>query len=69
MCQVNLECYQQQVNQEFGTNFSLPILYFTQLVGLAMGIQPKKLGIGKEFVTLAPYLLLPVQEESEPDKK
>ena len=61
MCQVNLECYQQQVNQEFGTNFSMPILYFTQLVGLAMGIPPKKLGIGKEFIAMAPALLQPGQ--------
>jgi heterodisulfide reductase subunit B2 len=61
MCQVNLECYQQQVNQEFGTNFSMPILYFTQLVGLAMGILPKKLGIGKEFVAMAPLLVQPGQ--------
>jgi len=50
MCQVNLECYQLQINQEFGTDFSMPVLYFTQLVGLAMGMTPKKLGIGKEFV-------------------
>jgi heterodisulfide reductase subunit B len=57
MCQVNLECYQQQVNQEFGTNFSMAILYFTQLIGLAMGISKKKLGIGKEFVAVAPSLL------------
>jgi len=67
MCQVNLECYQQQVNQEFGTNFSLPILYFTQLVGLAMGIPVKKLGIGKEFIAMAPSLLQPGQVEPEPD--
>ncbi len=57
MCQVNLEVYQQQVNQEFGTDFSLPIVYFTQLVGLALGIPQRKLGIGKEFVTIAPALL------------
>lgn len=57
MCQVNLEVYQQQVNLEFGTNFSLPVLYFTQLIGLALGIPQKKLGIGKEFVSLAPELL------------
>jgi heterodisulfide reductase subunit B len=57
MCQVNLECYQQQVNQDFGTNFSFPVLYFTQLIGLAFGIQQKKLGIGKEFVSFAPSLL------------
>ena len=58
MCQVNLECYQQQVNQEFGTKFEVPVVYFTQLMGLALGIPGKKLGIGKEIVAatpLAPY--------------
>ena len=56
MCQVNLECYQQAVNQEFGTNYSVPILYFTQLLGLALGIPKKKLGIGKELVSAMPVL-------------
>ena len=37
LCQVNLECYQKQVNSEFGTDFNVPVLYFTQLVGLALG--------------------------------
>jgi heterodisulfide reductase subunit B len=50
LCQVNLECYQQQVNQEYGTDFSVPVMYFTQLVGLAFGIPPKRLGIGRELV-------------------
>jgi len=54
MCQVNLECYQQQVNQEFGTDFSLPVLYFTQIMGLAFGYSPKDLGIGSELVSIAP---------------
>jgi heterodisulfide reductase subunit B2 len=62
MCQVNLEVYQQQVNLEFGTNFSFPVMYFTQLIGLAFGIKPKKLGIGKEFVSFAPSLLPVLQE-------
>lgn len=56
MCQVNLECYQQSVNQEFGTDFNVPILYFTQLIGLALGIPAKKLGIGKELVSAMPVL-------------
>ena len=54
MCQVNLECYQQQVNQEFGTRFEVPVVYFTQLMGLALGIPGKKLGIGKEIVAATP---------------
>lgn len=51
LCQTNLEVYQMQVNQEFGTDFSIPIMYFTQLLGLAMGLPKKKLGIGSEFIS------------------
>jgi heterodisulfide reductase subunit B len=50
LCQVNLECYQPQENQDFGTHHHIPVVYFTQLIGLAMGIPPKKLGFGKEFL-------------------
>jgi len=58
MCNVNLEVYQKQVNREYGTNFAIPALYFTQLMGLALGVPPGKLGIGKELVSAAPALLL-----------
>jgi heterodisulfide reductase subunit B len=56
LCQVNLECYQQQVNLEFGTNYRIPVLYFTQIIGLAFGISPKRLGIGTELVSINPVL-------------
>jgi heterodisulfide reductase subunit B len=52
LCQVNLECYQGQVNKEFGTEMRVPVLYFTQLMGLAFGIPAKRLGIGREFVAV-----------------
>ena len=45
MCQLNLDGYQSRVNGYFNTNFHLPIVYFTQLVGIAFGIEPKKLGV------------------------
>jgi heterodisulfide reductase subunit B len=54
LCQVNLECYQTQVNQEFGTNFAVPVMYFTQILGLAFGIPGKQLGIGSELVSASP---------------
>ncbi|MBI4286147.1 MAG: hypothetical protein HY670_09695, partial [Chloroflexi bacterium] len=50
-CQLNLDAYQTRVNQHFGTNFNLPILYFTQMMGLAFGLEPKTLGFGKEIVS------------------
>jgi heterodisulfide reductase subunit B len=56
MCNVNVEVYQRNVNREYGTNFSIPAVYFTQLIGLAMGVAPKKLGIGKEMVSMTPKL-------------
>ena len=65
MCQINLECYQTQVNDEFGTKFSVPILYFTQLLGLALGVNRKKLGFGKEFVSAIPFLSRYLQKEAK----
>lgn len=56
MCNVNLEVYQTQVNHEFGSNFVVPIMYFTQLMGVALGLKPDRLGIGQEMVSGAPLL-------------
>jgi heterodisulfide reductase subunit B len=56
MCNVNLEVYQRQVNREFGTEFSIPAMYFTQLIGVSLGIASDRLGIGKELVSAAPAL-------------
>jgi heterodisulfide reductase subunit B len=60
LCQLNVEAYQGQVNARFGTNFSLPILFFTQILGLSLGLGGKELGLGTELVSaqplLAPYI-------------
>jgi len=53
MCNVNLEVYQGQVNQEFGADFSIPVMYFTQLMGMALGIEPKRIGVGASMLSLA----------------
>ena len=54
MCHVNLEAYQSRANQEFGADFKVPIMYFTQLVGLALGVPAKRLGIGAELFSSKP---------------
>ncbi|MDI6769676.1 MAG: CoB--CoM heterodisulfide reductase iron-sulfur subunit B family protein [Anaerolineales bacterium] len=53
MCNVNVEVYQSQVNREFGTDFSIPVMYFTQLMGIALGIEPKRIGVGASMLSLA----------------
>jgi heterodisulfide reductase subunit B len=45
LCQLNLDAYQSKINKVYGTNFAFPIVYFTQLMGIAFGIDSKGLGI------------------------
>lgn len=51
MCQLNLDAYQGDMNNHFKTDYHVPVLYFTQLMGLAFGHDPLELGLGKEFVS------------------
>jgi heterodisulfide reductase subunit B len=60
LCQMNLDAYQAKVNSKFNTNFNLPVLFVTQLIGLALGLKEDKLGLNKNIVKpnkiLAKYL-------------
>lgn len=56
MCQLNLDAYQGRVNNFFNASFNLPIVFFTQLLGVALGIDMKKLGFGKELVAAEPVI-------------
>jgi len=51
MCQMNLDAFQGQMNGYFKTNYKMPILFFTQLMGIAFGQKPEELGFGSEFVS------------------
>jgi heterodisulfide reductase subunit B len=46
---MNLEAYQGIINKTYKTNFNLPILFFTQVLGLAFGFSEKELGINKNL--------------------
>jgi heterodisulfide reductase subunit B len=50
LCEMNLEGYQPRVNKTFGTSFDIPVMYFTQLAGLALGATPKQLALDKQVV-------------------
>ncbi|MDM8000864.1 MAG: CoB--CoM heterodisulfide reductase iron-sulfur subunit B family protein [Dehalococcoidia bacterium] len=56
MCQFNLDMYQQAINKEYGEKINLPILYFTQLAGLAMGLSLTQLHLDKHIVDPVPVL-------------
>ena len=44
LCQMNLEAYQKKINRVYGRNFKIPIVYFSHLVGMALGLSPKRWG-------------------------
>jgi heterodisulfide reductase subunit B len=45
LCQTNLDAYQFKVNKAFGTDYHMPVLFFTQLIGLALGMSEDELGL------------------------
>jgi heterodisulfide reductase subunit B len=58
-CQSNLECYQKQMKKDFGLKKSLPVAYFSQLLGIAMGLPDDKIGLQHLFKPL------PIQREKK----
>src|SRR4030042_1028554 len=50
LCQSNLDLRQSSINKKYKKHFHMPIFYFTQLLGLSLGIDPKKLGFNKLIV-------------------
>lgn len=51
LCQQNLDLRQSQVNSAMGKSLNIPILYFSQIVGLTYGLSPKELGFDKLVVS------------------
>ena len=56
MCQMNVDAYQGEMDRHYKARYRVPILFFTQLMGLAFGLEPSALGIGTEVVSPAKAL-------------
>jgi len=56
LCHLNLDSRQPEVEQTIGEKLGLPVLHLPQLVGLALGIEPQKLGLEKHVVSTQPVL-------------
>jgi len=50
LCQFNLECYQGEMSRKYEAPVEVPVAYFTQLMGMAFGLDHKKLGLKRLFV-------------------
>lgn len=50
MCHVNLDMKQGDIERRHGVSHGLPVYYLSDLVGLALGLSEKDLGIDRHFV-------------------
>jgi len=56
LCHVNLDLKQGQINKALGTDYKVPILYLTQVLGLAFGMSAKDVMLHKNIVDPRPLI-------------
>jgi heterodisulfide reductase subunit B len=56
LCDTNLELRQGDIEKKYNVSYNIPIIYITELIGLALGIKPNKLGMNKHIVSVKPVL-------------
>lgn len=56
LCHGNLDIRQKEIEGVYTTRYGLPVLYLTQLVGLALGLSVEKLGLDALIVNPMPLL-------------
>jgi heterodisulfide reductase subunit B len=56
MCQLNLDARQQEIDEDRGSRYNLPVIYFTQLMGIACGFSTGEMRLGRILVSPLPLL-------------
>jgi heterodisulfide reductase subunit B len=56
LCQSNLDIYQPELQRQQGWDWSLPILYYTELLGIAFGMDAVDRGLKCHMVDPAPII-------------
>ncbi len=54
LCQFNLEITQNRIVKKYKEDIKMPVLYFSQLMGLAFGIPKEDLGFSRSIISLKP---------------
>lgn len=56
LCHMNLDIYQEKAGARIGKELLMPILHLPQLIGLALGIEPRELGFSRHLASPASLL-------------
>lgn len=65
MCQANLDLHQEKIIREMGGHYALPVFYFTELMGLALGHRHVETWLGRHFVDAGDLVRQVVGESGE----
>ena len=57
LCHLNLDGYQPRASVLADRPIDLPILHLPQLIGLAIGLDPKALGLQRHIISPKPLLM------------
>lgn len=73
LCQFNVEAYQDDIIARYPDVHKIPVVFFTQLLGLAMGLSPKEVGFQHQIIPIEPVLrergiLEPKKKEDKPKR-
>ena len=50
LCQMNVESYQSNINKTYGTKFSIPVVYYSQLIAVAYGKSGKDAALDGQII-------------------
>ncbi|AKH20973.1 CoB--CoM heterodisulfide reductase iron-sulfur subunit B family protein [Sedimenticola thiotaurini] len=50
LCQANVEIYQDQINERFGSKFNMPVVYYSQLMSVAFGRNTKDAALDGQII-------------------
>jgi heterodisulfide reductase subunit B2 len=68
MCQVNLDLRQLDIKKQIKKNYQMPVVYITQLLGLALGIDSGRLGFSKLMIPAANILEIARQSVAKAER-
>ena len=69
MCHSNLDFRQKAMSRRLPEPLDLPVVFLTQLVGMALGIEPETLGLGRHFVSTDGFVTKAMNPPPPPEPK
>lgn len=65
LCHMSLDIYQDRAGRAVKAQLDLPILHLPQLLGLAMGVPPKDLGLSRHLISVDSIVRMVEQRRAE----